>query len=148
MAREGTETLPLVSDLVSGGEVWGDSTWGLWGEAWRGPRTGRLEEREWFLDTESWWLAKCGLGGVQGPHLMKRQGVEGADRKSKDSNSRLWSRFYLRRISRLLWGLWEVGGRGMGSGGGSCNTGIQRKGFSVLRSIVKEGLKAHSFKYL
>lgn len=59
---------------------------------------------------------------------MKRQGVEGADRKSKDSNSRLWSRFYLRRISRLLCG--ALGGRRAwdGVGGGSCNTGIQRKG--------------------
>lgn len=62
------------------------------------------------------------ISGCRGLYLMKRQGVEGADRKSKDSNSRLWSRFYLRRISRLLCG--ALGGRRMGWGrGGSC--GIQ-----------------------
>ena len=36
--------------------------------------------------------------------LAPRRGAEGADIKSKDSSSRLWSKFYIIRAARLLCG--------------------------------------------
>lgn len=74
------------------------------------PRTGRLGRKGVVLRHRvpgGWpsvdqWDAGASISG-------RGRGVEGADRKSKDSNSSLWSKFYLRRISRLLCG--ALGGK-------------------------------------
>lgn len=74
------------------------------------PRTGRLGRKGMVLRHK----VPGGWPSVDqqdaGASISGRgRGVEGADRKSKDNNSRLWSKFYLRRISRLFCG--ALGGK-------------------------------------
>ena len=121
------ETPSRVSDLVSGVKCGGTAPGGC--VPGGVPRMGRLRRKGMVLRHR----VPGGWPSVDqwdaGAFISRRgRGVEGADRKSKDSNSRLWSKFYLRRISRLLCG--ALGGRRAwdGVGDGGYNTGIQRKG--------------------
>lgn len=99
---------PAISDLVSGVKCGGTAPGGC--VPGGVPRTGRLGRKGMVLRHRvpgGWpsvdqWDAGASISG-------RGRGVEGADRKSKDSDSKLWSKFYLRRISRLLCG--ALGGR-------------------------------------
>lgn len=147
MAREGTRDPSPVSDLVSGVKCGGTAP----GACVPGgvPRTGRLGGKRMVLryrvpggwpSVDQWVqgpLSHEKAGGWKEQTESLRTVTQGCGPGSTSDE-----------FQGSSVGLWEVGGRGMGSGVAVVIQGYKGKEPSRSRSIVKEGLEGTFFKYL